>query len=215
LPPRPGLPLLILDLDETLVHAVETPREREPDFQVGPYHVYERPHVRPFLIECASLFRLAVWTSATSDFARAALAHITPAGVDFAFVWSRERCTRRRDLDTQETVWVKDLKKVKRRGYPLERVLMVDDTPAKLARQYGNLVRIRPFFGDPQDDELPALATYLTRLREEPNYRRVEKRGWRSRWSPGKAPGSDYSSSATSTTRAVRPTGSMNENDEP
>jgi TFIIF-interacting CTD phosphatase-like protein len=159
--------------------------ERAADFSVGPYHVYERPHVRSFLDTCARRFTLAVWTSATADFARLVLAQITPPEVAFAFVWARERCTRRRDMETHEVVWVKDLKKVKRQGYPLERVLVVDDTPAKLARQYGNLVHVQPYFGDSTDDELPALARYLALLREEPNYRRVEKRGWRTRLASG------------------------------
>ena len=138
-------PLLILDLDETLLHALEQPLAREADFCVGRYYVYERPHVRPFLSACADGFTLAVWTSATAAFAEAALAHLTPPDLSYAFVWARERCTLRRDLDTHEAVWVKDLKKAKRRGYQLERTLMVDDTPAKLQRQYGNLIRVDPF----------------------------------------------------------------------
>jgi TFIIF-interacting CTD phosphatase-like protein len=179
--PAPDLPLLILDLDETLVHAVEAPLDRAADFRAGPYHVYERPHVRSFLTDVARDFTLAVWTSATADFARSVLVRIRPTDVPFAFVWARERCTRRRDPETQDTVWVKDLKKVKRQGYPLGRVLVVDDTPAKLARQYGNLIRIEPYFGEAVDDVLPALAVYLGRLRSEPDYRRVEKRGWQMR----------------------------------
>jgi RNA polymerase II subunit A small phosphatase-like protein len=176
-----GLPLLVLDLDETLIHAVETPLQRRPDFSVGSYHVYERPHVRAFLSQAADLFRLAVWTSATEGFAIPALAHITPPGVDFEFVWTRERCTRRLDMETGATVWVKDLKKMKRRGERLERVLMVDDTPAKLMRQYGNLVRMSPFLGDEADDELLKLLSYIRSIWSQPNYRRIEKRGWRSR----------------------------------
>ena len=30
-------PLLILDLDETLIYGVEKPMEHTPDFRVGPY----------------------------------------------------------------------------------------------------------------------------------------------------------------------------------
>lgn len=147
--------------------------------------MYERPHVRDFLAGSASLFRLAIWTSATSSFAVPALGRIKPVEVRFEFVWTRERCTPRRDLHTGEDVWVKDLKKVKRRGERLERVLMVDDTPAKLARQYGNLVRVSPYFGAETDEELPRLLAYLSHIRSEPNYRRVEKRGWYSQNVPG------------------------------
>lgn len=122
-----------------------------------------------------------MWTSSTADYARGVLHRICPPEIPLLFVWARERCTRRLDVEAQEVVWVKDLSKVKRLGYPLERVLMVDDTPAKLMRQYGNLVRVAPFYGEADDDELPALAAYLARIRDTPSFRALEKRGWRTR----------------------------------
>jgi RNA polymerase II subunit A small phosphatase-like protein len=75
--------------------------------------------------------------------------------------------------------WVKDLKKLRRRGYRKEQIIIVDDTPRKLERSYGNLVRVHPFEGDPSDDELLYLMRYLDRIREEENIRIIEKRGWR------------------------------------
>ncbi|MEM6328445.1 MAG: HAD family hydrolase [Bacteroidota bacterium] len=180
--PDASHPLLILDLDETLLHASETPVGREADFRVGPFHVYERPSVRDFLSDVAILFRVAVWTSATSGFAVPALRAIAPPAVRFEFVWTRDRCTRRIDQETRKVLWVKDLKKVKGRGERLEQVLMVDDTPAKLQRQYGNLIRIQPYLGSEVDGELLALLSYLREICPEPNYRRIEKRGWRSRF---------------------------------
>jgi RNA polymerase II subunit A small phosphatase-like protein len=74
---------------------------------------------------------------------------------------------------------VKDLKKVKRKGYDLGRVLIVDDTPQKVERNFGNAVYVRPYFGDPEDNELAQLAPYLESLRACGNVRAVEKRGWR------------------------------------
>ena len=41
--------LLILDIDETLVYATETPLERPPDFRVGPFVAYRRPHLHKFI----------------------------------------------------------------------------------------------------------------------------------------------------------------------
>lgn len=68
---------------------------------------------------------------------------------------------------------------MKRRGYPLERVLIVDDTPKKLDRHYGNLVRVKPFEGDPSDTELFGLIEYLPTLADAANVRSIEKRDWR------------------------------------
>lgn len=171
--------LLVLDLDETLLFADERPLARTPDFEVPPYVVYLRPHVRGFLRHAADRFQLAVWTSSSAAYARALVPVLFDDPARLAFVWSRERCTPRRDLANDTWVHAKRLDKVKRRGHDLRRTLVVDDSPEKHARNYGNLVRVAPFLGDPADDELPHLAAYLDRLRAEPDVRRIEKRGWR------------------------------------
>ena len=66
-------------------------------------------------------------------------------------------------------------------GLSVRRDATTTDSPEKLARQYGNLVRIRPFLGDPDDEELKWLGLYLPELAGEENVRRVEKRDWRQR----------------------------------
>jgi TFIIF-interacting CTD phosphatase-like protein len=73
----------------------------------------------------------------------------------------------------------KQVKKVKRRGYNLESVIAIDDTPKKWEKSYGNLVRVTPFEGDESDRELEHLLVYLDTLRKEDNIRSIEKGGWR------------------------------------
>src|SRR5262249_33859807 len=124
--------LLILDLDETLIYATEEPLQRDPDFLIGPYAVYRRPYLSEFPISCPASFRLAVWSTATDDYVRPVVARIMPPGIEPAFVWGRSRCVRRYDPEQFEEYPVKDLKKVKRLGYCLERVLIADDTPRKV-----------------------------------------------------------------------------------
>lgn len=174
-----GRTLLILDLDETLVHATDAPLSHAHDFEVGPYVVYRRPGVDAFIRAMSAHFELAVWTSSTRLYAEPVVAELFPADIAPGFVWSRERCTRRFDPDTHDFEWAKNLDKVKRRGYPLERVLIVDDTPKKLDRHYGNLVRVKPFEGDPSDTELFGLIEYLPTLADAANVRCIEKRYWR------------------------------------
>ena len=62
--------LLILDLDETLIYATEEPLQRDSDFLIGPYAVYQRPYLSEFLTSCSACFRLAVWSTATDDYVR-------------------------------------------------------------------------------------------------------------------------------------------------
>jgi len=85
----------------------------------------------------------------------------------------------RYDRDTREQYWVKDLKKIRRIGYALEQVIVVDDTAKKHERNYGNLVRVRPFEGQLDDDELLQLGKYLETLADLDDVRAVDKRGWR------------------------------------
>jgi RNA polymerase II subunit A small phosphatase-like protein len=176
-----SLPLLILDLDETLIYGAEREGARPCAFRVGPFHVYKRPYLDEFLSSVGTHYRLAIWSSATEGYVAEITQHILPAGLEWAFVWSRDRCTAKRNLETFGTEYIKDLKKVKRAGFDLARILVVDDTRHKVARNYGNAVYIAPFEGDPADEELPLLLKYLESLVGCQNFRAVEKRGWRSK----------------------------------
>jgi carboxy-terminal domain RNA polymerase II polypeptide A small phosphatase len=173
--------LLILDLDETLLYANERPLARPANFEVAAYHVYLRPGLEAFLDAMSGVFRLAVWTSSSPAYASAICERVFAYRHALEFVWARDRCTPERDFILDSWSHAKRLRKVRRRGYALDHVLMVDDSPEKHTRNYGNLVRVTPFTGDPADDELPALATYLHSLADVPNVRAVEKRFWRKR----------------------------------
>lgn len=171
--------LLILDIDETLLYASEKRLEQEPDSRVGPYFIYVRPYLQEFLQCCNEHFRLAVWSSSSADYLNAIVTAILPNELKLEFVWSRERCIQRFDGELQEIYYVKDLKKVRRMGFDLDRMLILDDTPKKVERNFGNAVYAKPYFGDPADSELRDLSRYLRSLALVPDVRRVEKRGWR------------------------------------
>lgn len=169
--------LLILDLDETLIYAAEQALEYEPDFQVGPFFVYKRPFVSEFLAVCQGWFEVAVWTSASPSYAAGIVEALFPYAP--VFVWASDRCGRGYDPECGEQFSVKNLRKVKQRGYRLEQVIVVDDTAEKHQQNYGNLVRIREWTGDLEDTELLRLLSYLEKLRTSENIRTVEKRQWR------------------------------------
>ena len=173
-------PLLILDLDETLLYAAISPRDHPPDFLLAEYSVYRRPHLDEFLSFALANFSVAVWSSATQPYVQAAVQRVFPSNAELCFAWSCERCTRRFNGELHEEYWVKDLKKLKRLGYSLDRILVVDDSPEKYERNYGNLIHVRPFFGDRSDMELRDLIPFLDRIRGTENLRAIEKRHWRS-----------------------------------
>lgn len=174
----PPKKLLVLDLDETLVHATGQPLAHAADFLVGPYHVYKRPHVVAFLADVLSAFDVGVWTSSGDCYAAEVVAQLFAPGA-LRFAWSGDRCTTARDWTTDQYISIKQLSKLKKHGYALDAIVAVDDTPSKHIRNYGNLVVVREFTGDLDDAELPMLARFLRTLLPHPDVRKVEKRRWR------------------------------------
>lgn len=177
-------PLLILDLDETLVHGSEAPLHRPADFTVGPFHIYKRPHVDSFLESTAVHYDLAIWSSASHGYVTHVVRVLGGGVVEWQFVWSRSRCVPRLHPELMEIQFIKDLKKVKRLGHDLDRVLIVDDTRHKVSRNYGNAIYVSPYEGADHDRELHRLAGYVNWLRAEANFRKIEKRGWRTKRLP-------------------------------
>jgi RNA polymerase II subunit A small phosphatase-like protein len=170
--------LLILDLDETLVYASKERIRPDNDSVAGPYFVYFRPHLERFLKNLDEYYQIAVWTSSNSNYAEAVVDAL-PFVSEPVFVWSRERCTQFYDSEAHKFRYIKDLKKVRKRGYDLNRVVVVDDSPKKLTRSYGNHVHIEPFSGEPEDNELLHLEEYLISIADSKTVRSMEKRFWR------------------------------------
>ncbi|MCP4217640.1 MAG: HAD family hydrolase [bacterium] len=170
--------LLILDIDETLIHGTETPLPSPCDFKAGGYWVYKRPHLEDFLAYCFANWDVAFWTSADESYASIILENILAAHQIPAFTWTKEKCTLKYNPDTGQYYHLKNLKKVKKKGFSLESVLMVDDIRENLCLNYGNLLLISKFEGK-TDDELKYLTAYLKKAEAFTDIRKKEKRGWK------------------------------------
>ncbi|MBA6316905.1 NIF family HAD-type phosphatase [Cellulophaga baltica] len=171
--------LLILDLDETLIHATQRKLDIDFDFQYADYFIYRRPNLEWFLKSMSVDFKLAVWSSADDKYVEEIVERIKPSSIDFEFVWGRTRCTTKRDYELDEYVHEKRLKKVKKQGFSIERILMVDDSPEKTKDNYGNAIYVTAFEGKQNDTELKNLAEYLNSIKSSSNVRSFEKRKWR------------------------------------
>ena len=174
-------PLLILDLDETLIFGSERPLHRDADFRVGPFYLYKRPYVDEFLTSVARAYDVAIWSSASEDYVEEIARNLVRNIDEWKFVWARARCIPRMNSETFEINFIKDLRKVKRLGFDLNRILIVDDTPSKVCRNFGNAIYVLPYEGSDDDKELFVLDRFLHSLHSFPNFRRLEKRGWRTR----------------------------------
>lgn len=182
--------LLILDVDETLVRAVEPGSSDAPvprvDFHVGCFPVMKRPHVDDFLRWCfaSPLFTTAVWSAAGEDYVHGVLRNLLLPTEAPAFVFTGDRCTRHWvspeewERSGERFIKLKDLKKVRARGYDLDRVLALDDTARAYRRSYGNIVPIQAFHGDLADQELLRVRPFLEAWFQAPSVRKIDKRRW-------------------------------------
>lgn len=184
-----SLPLLILDLDETLIHATDSPHDSNWDFELFSYKVYKRPYLDQFLATLKDYYTIAVWSSASDDYVAKVVEEIFGKDYPLLFVWGRSKATPKinyPDIDVGHHFtpfnhyhYVKRLSKVKRKfKIPLERMLIVDDTPFKCQYNYGNAVYLTEYNGEKEDTELKRLLSYLIKLSSESNFRTIEKRYW-------------------------------------
>lgn len=183
--------LLILDMDETLLHT-ECFRDNDyiPEgsynfkFPLGAeddetwYFTIKRPFIDELMKYAFDNFKVAIWTAGGSDYASTV---IEKCGIDvnkLEFFWTRERCTMKFDYMSQSNYGEKNLGKVKNLGWDLDRVLIVDDVRMTANNNYGNLIKISSYLNSSKDTELLKLISYLETIKDEPNYRTIEKRGW-------------------------------------
>ena len=184
--------LLVLDLDETLLHATEFPLQRPYDYLISGIYIYLRPGVFEFLDFCFSHFDVAIWSSGSQGYVQSVIS-IVFGRYKFVFVWDLRKCTHYAPLNTciddiygqngefapltSSYCVIKKLSKLKKK-YPLESILIVDDTPEKCIKNYGNAIYIKPFYGSINDKELYKLSKYLLTLKDIANVRIIEKRNW-------------------------------------
>lgn len=153
--------LLILDLDETLVHATVEPLNYACDFLFSKYHIYKRPHLSVFLDFCKEHYEVAIWTASSEVYADAVTKELFSENYPLKFVWSVKRCVQKEDPITNGYLYIKDLRKARKFGYDVEDILMVDDTAQKVKRQPRSHMHVEPFEGRRDDEGLLKLIEKL------------------------------------------------------
>ena len=180
-------PLIILDIDETLVHTENVPTEYsgnwDYDFKFSGngkslFYTKKRPYLDQFLDYAYQNFDVAIWTAAGEDYAKQILENIGILERSLVFFYTQDNCTIKRDYENSDYYGIKNLNKLKKKGFDLDKVLIIDDKQETAINNYGNLIHIKPFTDDMNDTELLKLISYLETIKDERNYRRIEKRGW-------------------------------------
>ena len=153
---------LVLDIDETLVHASFTPAKPfnvrllvEVEGERGFIYVAFRPHLNRFLNEVASLFEVVVFTASQRCYADQLMDAIDPGNRLGRLRLFREHCTEITNARVKDLTFI---------GRPLDRVAIVDNSPVAYLFQPRNAVPIESWFDDPHDTALLKLMPMLRDL---------------------------------------------------
>ncbi len=176
--------LLILDVDETLVSAVNKAYlhgvyNYPHDFKVlnDEYYVTKRDHLDEFLKYAFENWNVAVWTAATRGYATEIL---TKSGIDInrlEFFKVQEDCVSSND-EGFDKLYIKDLNDISD-SYDLARVLLVDDKKGSAKRTPDNLIEMYAWISYMKnDDYLLKLIDYLEEIKNAPDFRSIDKSNW-------------------------------------
>lgn len=157
---------LILDMDETLIHAkpkIKANEDFEPDFEITlqdedgtelTFMVKQRPGLVECLERLATFYEIIVFTAAERTYATKIIKHFDPDGKFIRRILSREHCVH------VDNYYVKDLRIISDRK--MEDMVIVDNSIVAFAFNLDNGVPINDFRGEePMDEELIYMTSYL------------------------------------------------------
>ncbi|KAL6609452.1 hypothetical protein ACP70R_039421 [Stipagrostis hirtigluma subsp. patula] len=154
--------VLVLDLDETLVHSKLDPCDNfdftlKISFNMGDHTVYvrQRPHLEMFLEQVAQMFEVVIFTASERVYAEPLLDKLDPNRKLISRRLYRESCT------FSGGSYIKDLTIF---GVDLAKVVIIDNTPQVFQLQVHNDVPIESWFDDPTDLELVEILAFLATL---------------------------------------------------
>jgi TFIIF-interacting CTD phosphatase-like protein len=167
--------LLVLDLDETLIHSSVEKLTIDETFKYEEYYVYERPHLTWFIKEISNHFRLGIWSAADELYVSSIVAQILPKDIKLEIMLGRKSCEIELDSETNTYTYEKNIADLLQLDLKLEQIILVDDNADNAKINKGNVIVIKPFFGDLHDQELKFLYNYLFAIRDVEDLREIDE----------------------------------------
>ena len=170
----PKKKLLLIDLDETLVHSEFRTRENFKDLDtfvkrskcyvktfsfsddncIYYMDVFFRPYLKVFLQEISNYFYLAIFTAATKNYADTILDYIDPDNEYFKFRLYRDAC-----IPIQQRLYIKDLRIIK--DYDPMNVILMDNSLYSFMNQPSNGMLVNSFYTNHKDNQLISARNFL------------------------------------------------------
>lgn len=165
-----GRHCLVLDLDETLVHSSFKPIANadfiipvEIEDQIHQVYVLKRPFVDEFIRRVGEWFEVVVFTAALDKYADPVVDLLDKHCVVRHRLF-REACT------VHKGNYVKDLSRL---GRPLEKTIIIDNSPPSYLFHPENAIPILSWFDDEHDTELLDLIPFLEDITKVDDVRTV------------------------------------------
>ena len=157
-------PVLVIDLDETLVHSANGRQDGEQVFTIKTktqgrvsFTVTVRPFAREFLRSVKEHYTLILFTASDKAYADKVLKLIDPNDEIFDLKLYKQSC-----LSIDNKFNVKDLRMF--RNIALHDIIILDNNPICYLLQPGNAIPITSFYFDLEDIELKKLAAILKHI---------------------------------------------------
>ena len=158
--------LLLLDLDETLIHAdfdseypsksydatISFMGKKGEKCSVG---VFVRNGLSCFLENVSKEFEIGIFTASTQEYADAVIKYIDPDNKYFKFKLYRDACVSACGVN------IKDLSLISSDDSDMKRIVLVDNSLYSFANQIRNGVLINSFYNDKNDYDLLNVMNYL------------------------------------------------------
>jgi len=153
---------LLLDLDETLIHADFDERfdshhqkiffmYQEEEISVD---IFIRPGVHEFLKRCSEIFEIFIFTASKKEYADAVINFLDPEKKIIKHRLYRDSC-----ISINNKTYLKDLRIFVNRKQ--ENLILVDNNFYSFSNQPKNGILINSFYNDEKDQELINLLNYL------------------------------------------------------
>ncbi|EAN30762.1 dullard-like phosphatase domain protein [Theileria parva strain Muguga] len=152
--------MLVLDLDETLIHSSFEPSNNSFPMQLmqngveRTIYIGKRPYLSEFLSVVSNFYEIVIFTAGLKSYADPVIDFIDPDGV----------CKRRLFRDSCKYwngYYIKDLEILNK---PLKDVVTIDNSPCCYCLNPENAIPIETWFNDENDSELCDLVPLLRRL---------------------------------------------------
>lgn len=183
--------LLLLDLDETLIHSEFRDNYNYKSLDKMKAHskcyhrsfsyiennykyyfdIYFRPFLFDFLHEIKNYFDLAIFTASTKGYADTIINYIDPNNEIFKFRLYREAC-----IPIQKYLYIKDLRIIK--NYNPMKVIIMDNSLYSFINQPSNGMLIYSFYSNHKDNQLIYAKNFLIKYLYPANDVRTEIEKW-------------------------------------